>query len=184
VDPVSAMSDSDASAISSPAAPRGVGGWLLYFIFTVVFFSPADHVLGFLRSYHHTIELFASAPHLYARYQFYIVEQLAGFALNGYGIFAGIQLWKTKPAAVMHAKRFLLLFAAYHLVVFAMTVNFAGIMDPPGWLRTYMSHALPRQGLYLVYPTIWYCYLLRSKRVRNTFCSETNKPQTAALTQL
>lgn len=172
------MSDSDARPISNRAAPSGVGGWLLFFVLTLVVFAPAFHIATFLRSYRHAIEVSARLSHPYSHYLFYIIEQVAGVALYGYGIFAGIRLWKTRPAALMHAKRFLLLLVLYHLADFAMAVNFAWILDPPGTMGKYLPHSLLGQMRNLIYPVFWYSYLLNSKRVRNTFFSETRPPLT------
>lgn len=106
------MSDSEAYPIPSPVAPRGVGGWLLFFILTMVLFGPVVYIGSFLRSSPHTMEVFAAGRHPYAHYLFYFVERVVGLSLRGYGIFAGIQLWKTRPGAMLHAKRFLLLLAS------------------------------------------------------------------------
>lgn len=166
----SPMSDSDAFA-ASREVPSGVGGWLLLFVLTMVLFGPTFHIAAFLRSYHHTIEVLAQTIHPHAHYLFYAIDQLADAAIYGYGIFAGIQLWKTRPAALMHAKRFLLLIVLYHLADFAVAVNFRWILDPPGALGRYLPDALLRQSRNLVYPVIWYAYLINSKRVHNTFVS-------------
>ena len=144
----------------------------------MVLFGPAAYIVVFLRSYRHTIEIFSRGTHLYSHYLFYVVEQLAAIALFGYGIFAGIQLWKTEPAAVTHAKRFLLLYVVYRLADFAMAINLAWIMGPSGTLGMYLSGALLRQLRFLVYPVVWYWYLLKSKRVRNTFLSGAKPPLT------
>src|SRR5579872_5484959 len=167
------MNDSRARPISNRAAPSGVRGWLLLFVLTLVVFGPSFHIVNFLRSYRHTIEVIARLSHPYSHYLFYIIEQLAGVALYGYGILAGIRLWKTRPAALMHAKRFLLLMVLYHLADFAVAVNLSWILDPPGTVARYLPHAFLRQMRNLVYPVVWYSYLLMSKRVRNTFLSET-----------
>lgn len=172
------MSDSEAGPISNRAAPSGVSGWLLFFVLTLVVFGPAFHIAAFLHSYRQAIEVFTRLSHPYSHYVFYTIEQLVGVALYGYGIFAGIRLWKTRPAALMHAKRFLLLLVLYHLADFAVAVNFTWILDPPGTVGKYLPHAFPRQMRNLIYPVVWYSYLLNSKRVRNTFFSETRPPLT------
>jgi hypothetical protein len=170
------MSELEARPISGPATPRGIGGWLLFFVLTMVVFGPAIYIVLFFTSYGHTMEGFARSSHPYANYLFYAVEQLADIAVRGYGIFAGIQLWKIRPTALMHAKRFLLLVALYHLADFAVAVNFRWILDPPGTLGRYLPQALLRQSRNLVYPVVWYAYLLNSKRVHNTFCSQIGPP--------
>lgn len=164
------MSDSEASPTpSSRVAPEGVRGLLLLFVLSLIIFVPAGYVLFFLRSYGHIIAVHARLPHPYPHYVFYVVEQLASAALCGYGVFAGIQLWKARPDALVHAKRFLLLLVLYHLADFLTAVDFAWILDPPGTMSKYLPHALPRQLRHLIYPVVWYWYLLKSKRVRNTF---------------
>lgn len=170
------MSDFGANPISGPTAPEGVGGWLLFFALTLVLFGPAAYILAFLRSYRHTIDIIGRAPHLYMHYLFYIVEQLTGFALRGYGIFAGIQLWKSRPAALAHAKRFLLLLVLYNLADFATALNMAWILGPPGNVGRYLPQALIRQLIELVYPVVWYWYLLKSERVHNTFFRDEAAP--------
>lgn len=159
---------------SGPIAPSGVGGWLLFLIVTMVVIGPLACIGSLFRSYPHITATPARLSHPQAHLLFIVVEQLAAVALYAYGIFAGIQLWKTRPAAVLHAKRFLLFYAAYHLADFAMALNFAWVMDPAGTLGRFLSRELPKQGRLLVYPIVWYWYLLRSKRVRNTFLPKTN----------
>lgn len=165
----SPMTDSDASIISNPASPIGVRGWLLFFTLSLVLFTPATYIMLTVRSYYSTLAMLSGISHPYAHDIFYAAEQLTSIALYGYGIFAGIQIWKTRPTAVVHAKRFLLLLVVYHLVDFAVALNMASILDPAGTVQRYLPKAIPRQLRYVVFPIIWYLYLLKSKRVRNTF---------------
>lgn len=148
----------------------------MFFALTMVLFGPVTHIALFLSSYRHTIELLARTTHPYSHYLFYAVEQIALAALYIYGIFAGIQLWKTRPNALTHTKRFLLLVVVYHLADFAAMLNIVWILDPPGAMSRYLPSAFFRQVRNLVYPVIWYAYLLNSRRVRNTFPSETKPP--------
>jgi len=71
-----------------------------------------------------------------------------------------------------------LLMVLYHLADFAVAVNFAWILDPSGTVSKYLPHAFLGQMRSLVYPVVWYSYLLNSRRVRNTFFSETRLPLT------
>jgi len=135
----------------------------------MVFLSPGTHVVIFLRFNRHSIDDFARTTHPFAHYLFYVIEQLARLALDAYGIFAGIQLWKTRPAALMHAKRFLLLVVLFHLADFVTVVNIEWILGPPGTLGKYLPPAVLRQTRNLVYPVVWYAYLVNSERVRSTF---------------
>ena len=170
------MSDFQIRPTRSLVEPVGVSGWLLFFALTMVLFVPAGHVVMFLRSYRHTTELLARTSHAYTHYMFYAVEQIALAVLYIYGIFAGIQLCKTRPNALTHAKRFLLLVVVFHLADFGAMLNIVWILDPRGTMIRYLPNAFFRQVRNLVYPVIWYAYLLNSTRVRNTFPSETKPP--------
>lgn len=152
------------------AVAFGVGGWLLFFILTLVFFSPASYIVAVLVGYRHTMESFSRSAHPYSLYQFYFVEQAVGLALCGYSIFAGIQLWKKRPGAVGNAKRFLVLLAIFRLADFVAGLDWAAIMGTRGTLSHFLSVGTWRIPLNsLLYVALWYSYLLRSIRVRNTF---------------
>lgn len=170
------MSDLQVRPTRSLTAPIGVSGWLMFFALTMVLFGPAIHVAMFLSSFRHTIELLARTTHPHSHDLFYAVEQIALAAVYIYGIFAGIQLWKIRPKALTHAKRFLLLVVVFHLADFAAMLNIVWILDPPGTIIRYLPNAFFRQVRNLVYPVTWYAYLLNSQRVRNTFPSETRLP--------
>lgn len=170
------MSDLQARSTTNLLGPVGVHGWLMFFALTMIVFGPAIHIVNFLNSYRDTIELLARTTHPYSHYLFYAVEQITLAALYVYGIFAGIQLWKARPAALTHAKGFLLLVAVYHLADFGTMLNIVWILDPPGTMSRYLPNAVFRQVRNLVYPVIWYAYLLNSTRVRNTFPLEKGPP--------
>jgi hypothetical protein len=53
---------------------HGVGGWLLLFICTLVFFGPAAHVFSFFSEFRHSLQIFAQAPHRYSLYEFYFAR--------------------------------------------------------------------------------------------------------------
>ena len=153
---------------------RGAGGWLLFFIFTLVFIAPAVRIFSFLGTYGHSIELFSRSAHSHLFFAYYISEQLASFAVRGYGIYAGVQLWRTSPGAVDQAKRFLLL-----LVLFAFADCTAGawlvVFTVPEAIRgsalsNFLSGQTAKTLLQVcVYSGVWFSYLLKSERVRATF---------------
>jgi hypothetical protein len=150
--------------------PRGVGGWLLFFILTLVFIRPASHIFTFLITYHDSVERFERLTHSSLRYGFYFVEQLVGFGVVGYGIFAGIQLWRIRPTAIKHAQQFMIALVAYGLADFAMAANWAVLMDPRGTFERFSPWgALKPVVATAAYCAIWYSYLLKSKRVQITY---------------
>ena len=108
--------------------------------------------------------------HSSLRYGFYFVEQLLGFGVIGYGIFAGIQLWSVRPGAIKHAQQFMIALVAYSLADFVMAANWAVLMDPQGTFERFSSWvALKPVVATAAYGAIWYSYLLKSKRVQITY---------------
>jgi hypothetical protein len=190
--------DSAASATpqtSTPATPtpserhnsslHGVGGWLLFFIFTLVFFGPAARLFSFLLAFRQNIQTFAQAPHPHSLYTFYSVEQLVSFGIYGYGIFAGIQLWKTRPGAVEHAKRFIVALLLFAFADYVMAIIWVLLMTPEAVRTLALPEVLYGQAAKAllqtaVYAAVWYAYLLKSERVRVTFLLKCSLENTAA----
>ncbi len=152
----------------------GVGGWLSFFIFSIVFAAPAAHTWNVVRQYAHSMEIFAHSVHPYSLYSFYFVELVAGFAVYGYGMFAGIQLWRIRPNALKHAKQFLIVLLLYRFADYLMGINWLTLMLSdraraialPNFLVGKTSQTLLRS---VIYAGVWYVYLLRSERVRVTY---------------
>ena len=150
--------------------PKGVGGWLLFFILTLVVFGPLARIVHFKGGYRHNMELFSRAPHPYLQYGFYGVEQLSGFAICGYGILAGIQLWKKNPAGIEKAKRFMIAFLIFSVADLAMGMNWVVLMGHKGSLSRFISWQTVRPLLNsIAYTLIWYSYLVKSNRVLITY---------------
>ena len=76
------------------------------------------------------------------------------------GMAAGIALAGVSPAAVVLARTAVVLFAATD--VFVYTTPYLPNNRMPGDTPIYM-------GVTLIYWTMWFLYLLRSRRVRNTY---------------
>lgn len=156
---------------------RRAGGWLLFFIFTLVFIGPALRIFNFLGTFRHNMELFSRSPHSHLFYGYYVSEQLANFAVRGYAVFAGIRLWRISPGAVGQAKRCL-----FYLVVFALADYATGamfvVLTAPEAIRvsallSFLS-GQPAKALLqtCVYAGVWYSYLLKSNRIRLTFSQD------------
>jgi len=152
----------------------GVGGWLSFFIFSIVFAAPAVHTWNVVRQYAHSMEIFAHSVHPYSLYSLYFVELVAGFAVYGYGMFAGIQLWRIRPNAPKHAKQFLIVLLLYRFADYLMGINWLTLMLSeraraialPNFLVGKTSQTLLRS---VIYAGVWYAYLSRSERVRVTY---------------
>jgi hypothetical protein len=152
----------------------GVGGWLLFFIITLVLIGPTLHVGNFIRSFAHSREHFAGSLHRYSLYSFYFVEALLGFAVYGYSIFAGIQLWKIREGAVLQAKRFLVTLLAYRFLDYTAGLMWLVLMTPErsrtlALSRYVQGSAAENLVRTAIYVGIWYSYLVKSERVRITY---------------
>jgi hypothetical protein len=153
---------------------RGVGGWLAWFIFSLVFLRPALQVRNFARSYAHNLSLFSQSKHPYSLYAFYFTEKAVLVAVVGYGVFAGIQLWRIQPRAVTHAKRCLVYLLLYILADYLLGLNWVALMTTEGHRLDAISnffsgHALPTVLRTTLYVALWYSYLAKSQRVRATY---------------
>jgi hypothetical protein len=116
------------------------------------------------------MELFSRSEHSYLLYGFYGVEQLLGFAICGYGIFAGIQLWRKNPAGIEKAKRFMIAFLIFGVADLAMGMNWRVLMGHKASLSRFISWQTVRPLLNSIgYTLIWYSYLMKSNRVLMTY---------------
>jgi hypothetical protein len=156
---------------------RRAGGWLLFFIFTLVFIGPAVRIFSFLGSYRHSMELFSRTSHPHVYFAYYTSEQLTAFAVRGYGLFAGIRLWRISPGAVGQAKRFLFYLVVYSVADYATGAMFVLLTTPEAISVSALSKFLTGQTAKALlqacgYAGIWYSYLLKSDRVRVTFSQD------------
>jgi Protein of unknown function (DUF2569) len=165
---------------STNGSLRGTGGWLALCIFTLIVSVPAAHVLYFVNSYQHSLEVILRSHHRYSLLAFYFVEQLANFGVRGYGIYAGIQLWKVRQGAIEKAKRFLLGLMLIALLDYVTGIVWIFLMEPSRslvadkvltFVRGRNSMAVLQTAFYVA---IWYTYLLKSERVRVTFLMDDN----------
>jgi hypothetical protein len=133
---------------------KGLGGWLLLLCLILAVFNPLWLVLG----------LFNPKG---LRTQF--VDVLAaidavGFVLLNIGsLYAGLKLWRIRPGAVKTAKRYLLCtigFVAFHMI---LTFMFGAQS------ARYKTEDYTETAKTIGFNAIWYLYLLRSRRVKNTY---------------
>lgn len=151
----------------------GVGGWLLLFFIGIVL-APFLYTRNVLLHYRHSMNVFAHAAHPYSLYAFYAAETLAGFVVYGYGMFAGLQLWRIRPRAVEHAKRFLIYLLFFRIADYVMGLNWIALMGPEHSRTTALSNfVVGKTALTLfrsaIYIAVWYAYLSRSERIRVTY---------------
>ena len=150
---------------------NGVGGWLMFFIITLVFLGP----LGTCSSLGRYDSEWGS---LYQAYPFIRtikwINMVLGIGLVCFGVYAGISLWRIRPNAVEIAKTYLVLAALIGTTLISLPF-LAGL---PEEANVAMLKATPIAILpVLVYSTVWFLYLTKSKRVATTFKVKEMKSQ-------
>jgi hypothetical protein len=175
--PLSAIPPSvihSASSIRPDSPHYGVGGWLPFLIFSLIFLRPLVGLWVSLHAFHRNMNTFSRSVHPLAMYIFHFVAESLYFAVLGYGIFAGIQLWRKNLLAVKHAKRALLYLLLVMSVDYLWGINRVTLMSREGFRATALANFLwGKAALSVVriaiYVAVWYSYLLKSERVRATF---------------
>jgi len=144
-----------------------VGGWILVLCFVLVVSYPAISLYHIFR---YTIpNLFDS--HVPIRAVVLLsVYAVVFIPMAVFSVVAGLRLWLAKPDAVSFARRYLLTYLSANIGYFVVWVLWILIARPSG------AVSVAEMGWgYVVGPTLfvalWYSYLERSQRVRETFLS-------------
>jgi hypothetical protein len=138
--------------VSQPArdAPSGIGGWLLVLILLLLIWQPLS--LGLVAS--------GALRSLSIRGLPLALILILRLVTVAFGIAAGLALVGRRTAALTMAKASLMVSAATDVLVYA-TPYFPNTR-PPGDATIVLA-------ISMAYYAIWFLYLMRSKRVRNTF---------------
>ncbi len=130
--------------------PVGIGGWLLVLCVLLLIWQPLS--LGLLAS--------GVLNDLALRGVPLALVLLLRVLVTAFGIAAGLALLNRRPAAVTMAKASLIVSAATDVFVYLTPYFPSNRM--PGETPFYVAASL-------AYYAIWLAYLLRAKRVKNTF---------------
>lgn len=141
---------------------KGVGGWLLFFCISLTILSPILTLYNFASGYNDIKELIKYLPSIY---NVFIIDIIVGSIVIAFSIYAGISLWTVKKNAVRIAKLYLITFISYSFLELIMYLS----VFPGKVINIVMGDFIKEIIKSLIYFTIWYLYLIKSKRVRNTF---------------
>jgi hypothetical protein len=144
--------------------PKGVGGWLLLFVFGQVFLGPLSTIEDISQMWDHI------GPH-----PFPVARQIVNIltvifvVMAAYGITVGILIWSGNKHSRTLARHYLLIQIGVAVIIFGSLTSWSyNMLGVPGAQRTAASIVSPfarEIGLCL----IWFAYFTYSKRVRNTF---------------
>lgn len=143
--------------------PRGIGGWLAFFLVTLGIFGPLVEIIGVI------VQL--GDPDIARAYgDRWPAVRSSAFALSTSGIlicwfiaarFLLVRNWTTVRIGVGG----LWLLCLLNVLVAPLLVSYFGAIP----FRALVSQMLPALVRPILYSTIWTAYLLRSRRVRNTY---------------
>jgi hypothetical protein len=160
--------------VPSPEEWKGVGGWLAFFVFSLVILGAYYAVFHCLFVFRDIRTMAGEFPLIRVAAVIYLLDNLAWIAVRSYGVYAGILLWRIRPGAVAEAKRFLIV-----LVAMAMVQATGFLVGTLTQAEGMLSEALASdQGLRqvligtlqaLFFAVLWHEYLSRSVRVRFTY---------------
>jgi len=137
-------------ALVMEAVKSGIGGWLLVLCLLLLIWQPIS--LGLVASSMPDVLASGGLPA--------VLILLTRLIVTGFGIAAGLALLGRRPGAITLAKVSLVLSAATD--VFVYTTPFFPSNRAPGEAPIYIV-------VTLAYSTLWFLYLLGSKRVQSTY---------------
>jgi hypothetical protein len=94
------------------------------------------------------------------------IDGFLSLGITVFCIYAGVGLWRIRRGAVRLAKRYLLCFLVYQAVAVTLPF-FAGL--PPAANEAMIVQVVKDTLRSIIYFTVWYLYLTKSRRVRATY---------------
>ncbi|MBI5582737.1 MAG: DUF2569 family protein [Deltaproteobacteria bacterium] len=140
-----------------------VGGWLKFFCVVLTVFSPLRCIFELVTSFQVLSRLWDQFPRLKT---LVVGDGSMSIGLMAFSIYTGVALWQIRPRAVVVAKYFLLSYLGYAFVAGLMPF---GVGFPDHFQGQLIQEVLLREAQVLVFFTVWFLYLSRSKRVKNTY---------------
>ena len=148
--------------VPAEPSPRGVGGWLLFFVISLTILTP----ISLCYNAYNELKFYRANPSQLL-FKTIAIDVSLRVIVAMLGIYAGIQLWRQKAGAPQVAKTYLVSVAVQQLLLVGLGI----------WLANKVRASLPDdiESVLLepirtfIYILIWYSYLNKSKRVAATF---------------
>ncbi|HUK30394.1 MAG TPA: DUF2569 family protein [Candidatus Acidoferrum sp.] len=148
----------------APAAPVGVGGWLMFFVLCLTVFGPLLSLFSLIVLLIAAGELASQRPEFIT---YAVVEALLIVPTTVWGLMVGVSLWKARPGAVRRAKQFLLF--VYMPATFLVSVLPFLFLPPADRVDTAGTTAVTTIIIDVAFTLIWRSYLTKSRRVAATY---------------
>jgi hypothetical protein len=140
-----------------------VGGWLLLLCVLLTILGPLATAYSLVAGYAQLQGLFEETPGLST---FYNMNFVLNIGLGLFSLWAGFSLWTKMAGAVERAKKYLLARVAYTVILYFLPAM-SGL--PEEMSTGIQNEILAASTFSFIYIAIWYLYLTKSKRVRETY---------------
>ena len=144
---------------------QGVKGWLFFFCFSLTVLGPLLTIAALITGFGMSLKYFTEYPGLLVML---IIDAVLSLGIAGFGMYAGIKLWRIRPGAVLAAKQFLYCTLAYQAI--GMVLPWIGGL-PPEDTKAMVVESVRDVMRGLIHFAIWFSYLNKSQRVRATYTS-------------
>ena len=144
---------------------QGVRGWLLFFCINLTVLGPLLTIASLITAFGISPEALKEFPGLLVML---IIDTVLSLGIAGFGLYAGIKLWRVRPGAVLTAKQYLYCALTYHIIGIGLPW-IAGL--PPEDTKSMIVEGIRNTMRGLIHFAIWFSYLNKSKRVRATYTS-------------
>ena len=146
---------------------KGVKGWLLLLCVCLTILDPFSAFMTLIAITNATKPYFGQHPGIF---RLILIGGICSTCLIVFSIYAGLSLWRIVPNAVTTAKRYLIsafLYSLFSIFLPAMV----GISE--GSFPDVAQTSSINNFVVMFYLSLWYLYLMRSKRVKATYAERT-----------
>ena len=140
-----------------------VGGWLLFLCVSFTILNPLVTGFNLFSGFEASKQFFEMYPGIKT---VLVADAILSAFLACFSIYAGLGLWRIREGAVQTAKIYLLAFLGYSMLATVLPFMAGLPSEADGVLLIAGLGALAKA---FVYVSIWYSYLMRSTRVRETY---------------
>lgn len=142
---------------------KGVKGWLLLLCACLTVLDPLSAFITLIAITNATKPYFDQQPGLF---RLMLIGGICSTFLIVFSIYAGLSLWRVVPDAVTTAKRYFI--SAFIYSLFSMFLPaIVGLSE--GTFPDVVQTSSINNVIVMVYLSIWYLYLMRSRRVKATY---------------
>jgi hypothetical protein len=146
---------------------KGVKGWLLLLCVCLTILDPFSAFATLIAVTNSTKPYFGQNPGLF---RLVLIGGVCSTCMIVFSVYAGISLWRVVPNAVTTARRYFIsafLYSLFSIFLPAM-VGLSEEASPEFDQTSLINHIIV-----MCYLSLWYFYLMRSKRVKATYAERT-----------